>query len=421
MDPVLRMKQLAEEAGRLIQKSTTPEWTEGDANRATEVHKEYAALEKLVTERDAATKALQGLNVPTQDNTSDKPDRDVEKGGTLGQRFTSSKAYRSFKTAHPDSPSKGTPIMIEAKEVGPDPSRVTRKSLLTSDGVHANAPVREAGVEDLVYRAPRTLLDVVTVGNTNLTWTEYRQIISKTNNAKIVPEATTYEDINGSTVTEVAAGLKPISTLTTQVAEAKAHTYADGMVVTNQELSDDGLIQTLIDSTLRENLEIEIERILLNGTGEDGEPKGILATSGILQQAYTKDLPTTVRKAITKVRNTAGGQIRGVLLNPEDNEEWDLLQDTTGRYLGAGPFQSGPGTAWGYERIESQVLPAGTALIGDFKTIHLLIKDAVTVLAFNQHKDFAQRNLAYIRAELRAMQMIRNAARLCVVDLTPGS
>jgi hypothetical protein len=66
----------------------------------------------------------------------------------------------------------------------------------------------------------------------------------------------------------------------------------------------------------------------------------------------------------------------------------------------------------------SQSIAVGQAIIGDFKTIQLLDLEPLAIEAFNQHKDYAQRNLVYIRAEKRAVQLIRNAARLCVVDLT---
>ena len=96
------------------------------------------------------------------------------------------------------------------------------------------------------------------------------------------------------------------------------------------------------------------------------------------------------------------------------------MKNLQGDYMGNGPFNMGPGSAWGYERIVSQAVPVGQAILGDFRTVHLLQKDPLEILAFNQHKDYAQRNLTYIRAELRALQLVRNPARLCVVDLVSG-
>lgn len=413
MGPKEKLAALAKEAKTLLEKQDNGEFTSEDAARAIAIGEERKALEDQIEVMEKASRELNSFSVERQDNTPAEQDEQDQAFKTLGERFVSSPSYKAFQDRHPTGQvPQGAALEIRSagKQKKTPGRKMTRKDLLTSvDTGNQTGPVRTNEVEDLVYRPPRRLLDVVTTGTTDLQWFEYRQVISKTNNAAIVPEATSTTD---------EAALKPISGLTTTTAEAKAHTYADGMEVTNQELADDGVIQSLIDSTLAENLEIAIENILLNGAGTSDEPKGILNTTGVLQQDYTTDMPTTIRKAITLLTTTSGAQIRGVLLNPQDDEAWDLLKDSHGDWIGNGPFGQGPGSAWGYERIVSQAIPVGTALIGDFSTIHLLVKDALEVLAFNQHKDYAQRNLTYIRAELRALQLIRNAAKLAIADLT---
>ncbi|NVM97822.1 phage major capsid protein [Arthrobacter sp. SDTb3-6] len=414
MDPKVKLAALNNEAAALRKKAleNAAEFTEADATRAAEIAKEHGELTALIERQKAAAASLNfaGAGTSSQENT-DTPDQSAV-GKSIGAQFVKSEAYRGFRKKHPSGVGKDTPISIKAEHLrGSVIAKVDPAPLGTAGAGNARA-VRTNEVDDLVYRPARRLLDLITRGNTNLPWFQYRQVISKTNNASIVAEAAT------TAGTTPATGLKPLSTLTTTTADAKAFTYADGMEVTNQELSDDGVIQSLIDSTLTENLEIEIENILLNGAGTADEPAGIFNTSGVLQQAWATDVPTTVRKAITKLRNASGANIRGVLLNPEDDETWDLLKDSQGRYLGAGPFASGPSTAWGYERINSQAVPVGQAIAGDFATIHLLQLEALSIMAFNQHKDYAQRNLTYIRAEERAVQLIRNAARLIVIDLT---
>jgi hypothetical protein len=404
MDPKLELAALVAEAAKL---STKSDFTEADIARIDEIVLRKGVLEDIIAKRAGVSASLADI---AKAAPIAKPDADLQLGGSLGERFVKSDAYKGFRTAHPSGVGKDTPISIKADKIG----GIIRKAPLGTAGAGNSRAVRTNEIDDLVYRPERRLLDLITRGNTNLPWFQYRQIVSKTNNASIVAEATT------TTGTTAATGLKPLSTLTTTTADAKAYTYADGMEVTNQELSDDGVITSLIDSTLRENLEIEIENILLNGAGTADEPAGVLNTSGVLQQAFAVDVPTTVRKAITKLRVTSGSTIRGVLLNPEDDEAWDLLKDLNERYLGNGPFSGGPSTAWGYERISSQAVEVGQAIIGDFATIHLLSLEELNVLAFNQHKDYAQRNLTYIRAEERAVQLIRNAARLCVIDLIAG-
>lgn len=412
MDPKERLAALVKEAAELRTKSQTEDFTEADAQRAADIAKEHGELTALLARQKAAGDALAFAGATGVEAHSTDVEVTLETAAkTLGEAFVKSDAYQGFRKAHPSGVGKGTPISIKANDLGRVLRKVDPAPLNSPDAGNARA-VRTGDVDDLVYRPERRLLEVITRGTTNLPWFQYRQVISKTNNASLVNEAVT------STGTTPATGLKPLSTLDTTTAEAKAFTYADGMEVTNQELSDDGIIRTLIDSTLRENLDILTEDVLLNGAGTADEPAGILATSGILQQAFATDAVTSIRKAITKLRVTSGAQIRGVLLNPEDDEAWDLLKDLDGRYLGQGPFGTAPGTAWGYERIVSQSIAVGQAIIGDFKTIQLLDLEPLAIEAFNQHKDYAQRNLVYIRAEKRAVQLIRNAARLCVVDLT---
>ena len=414
MGPKEKLAALIAESKALLAKQAAGNFTSEDADRAIELAKERDDLQTQIDKNEAAAKSLAAFHEPSQDSADEKPAAPA--GKTLADSFLNSDGYKAFKAHNGGRVAKNTPIDIRSTDR--EGARFAGKLLTTTDS--NPAAVRTGEVDDLVYRPERRLLDVITRGTTNLTWFEYRQIISKTNNAAIVPEATSSAPIDGTEVTEAAGGLKPLSSLATQLAEAKAYTYADGMEVTNQELADDGIMRSLINSTLAENLEIELENILLNGAGTSEEPAGILNTTGVLQQAFVTDMPTSIRKAITKLRTTSGANIRGVLLNPEDDEAWDLLKDSHGDWIGNGPFGQGPGSAWGYERIVSQAIPVGQALIGDFSTIHLLQKDPLEILAFNQHKDFAQRNLTYVRAELRALQLIRNAARLAVVDLTAG-
>src|SRR5690606_19542873 len=116
---------------------------------------------------------------------------------------------------------------------------------------------------------------------------------------------------------------------------------------------------------------------------------------------------------ITKVtRGGIGGRVDAVLVSPEDDEEIDLMQDENGRFYGAGPFSMGPSSLWGRPRVVSELLDPGQFILGDFKQIALLDREGLSVLAFNQHKDYAQRNLTYVRGELRAAQVIWKPNRL---------
>jgi len=391
-------------ASELAAKGT--ELTDEEVTEANALADEIASLKAEVAAADATAKRLSGLARVDVHETTGMGDA----SGTLGERFVASDAYKAFRDANPNGVSKGTPISISAKGIG----FVTRKAdpnpLNTSDTGNV-LPTRLPGIDDITYRRATTFLDLITRGKASSSSLQYRQLVSITNNAGIVKESKT------STGTDKTGGLKPLSTLTTQTKNVVAYTYADGIEITNQELSDDGALVSLIDGILRQNVDLETERVVLSGAGTDDEPAGILHTTGVLAQAFVTDAITTIRKAKTLLATTSNTTSQAVVLNPEDDEAFDLAQDAEKRYYGAGPFGSGPSTIWGIPRVTSQIVPVGTAIMGDFSQIQLLTLDPMSVLAFNQHKDYAQRNLTYLRAEFRALQLIRQPAKLAVVTI----
>lgn len=332
---------------------------------------------------------------------------------TIGEAFTKSEAYQAFKSKFPSGVGSGSRIelprthLTDFKGLGLG----TKADLLTTD-VARIQNVRYPTL-DMIDRPRLTLLDVISRGQMAGAF-EYVQINGVTRRAALVEEATGAVD---GTTGEDLDPLKPISTFTTSIADAKPYTYADGYEVTNQLLADAPAFATYLDTELAYSINTVIEDMILNGTGVDGQPRGLLATTGVQQQALATDMVTTVRKAITKI-NRVGGSINGVLMSPEADEAWDLLQDGNQRYYGQGPFGTGPGTAWGRPRIVSELL-SGTniAIVGDFRTIALLDREGLSIEAFNQHKDFAQRNKVYVRAELRAGQVIWRPNRLAIAQI----
>lgn len=314
---------------------------------------------------------------------------------TIGEAFVHSDAYLAFKNA--TTPDR-TPVRIAKTRVrvkqDPNPLSTALPGAVT--------PTVLPGYTDITYPKPNIFLDLITRGTTNSAYVQYRQLISVTNNAAAVKEG----------------AAKPLSELGTQMAEAKEWTCADGIKVTNQELHDDGIISSLINSTLTRNLNAYLEKTILNGdSATDVAQKGILNTTGTQQVAFDTDVFATVRHAKTVLSNI-GTTIQAIVLNPEDNEAIDLMQDKQGRYFGQGPFSAGPSTLWGIPRIESQALPKGTAVMGEFSTVQLLNYVPLTIEAFNQNEDDARHNLTYVRAEERNMLFIREPKRIAVVKLS---
>lgn len=403
MNKIMEMIAAEKKAAEAILEGKAPEnLTAQEVEEFTAHVKKADELNKKHLELKSASETLDGIAT----EAAAEPGIAHVKHESLGKSFVHSDQYREFRKSHRTGfESKNDAVNLKFKAEG-DPAEPPAP-LNTTD--HGNtAPLRLPGIEDVTYHRPNTLLQLITQGTTNAPWIQYRQLTAVTNNAKITKESKT------TTATE---SLKPLSTLTTRTEDAVAYTYADGVEATNQELTDDGALAALIDGILRQNLTDTIEDKILNGDGGSDEPTGILNTTGLLEQAFDTDIFTTVRRAKTALLNTSRTIPQALLLNPEDNEAIDLTKDAEGRFYGAGPFAATVPTLWAVPRIESAVIPKGTALMGDFSQVHLLVYEALSVVAFNQHKDYAQRNLTYIRAELRALQLIRQPAKLARISL----
>lgn len=402
MGPEDKLKVLDDERAELLTKAdqNPDEWTDEDAARAETVIKSIKELRDSIAKRDAATAALRSAGMGRTSEKSHNEDGDVILKGGLGDRFVNSEAYKAFRAAHA-LPVDGMPVSVKASGLGGFVAKAVGDPEPISSGLGGAVDyTRLPGITDLTYAKKPTLLDFITRGSTTSAYLEYRQLIAVTSAAAVVPEK----------------GLKPLSQLTTSMANAAAYTIADGIKVTNQELADDGVIASLLNSVLTRNIWLKVEDLLLNGTGTN-EPKGILNASGILQEDFTTDLVTTIRKGITRLRQTSDTEVQVVILSPEDDEALDLLQDANRRYYGGGPFQSGPSTIWGRPRAVSSKVPVGTALMGDFSAVQLLEREGLSVQAFNQNEDDARRNLTYIRAELRELLLIREPAKMLVADV----
>lgn len=334
------------------------------------------------------------------------------KGLSMADRFVKSDNYKRFVKSRVGS--SGAPVTIDPVKVGSiEDFLVQRKSSnVLATPVARLQPARYPTV-DVIDRAPLTLLDVISQGKMAAPAFEYVQITGASRNAAIVPEATT---------TNNAANLKPISDFTTNMAECKAVTMADGFIASTQMLEDAGAFTSWMQNELTYNLNALIEDNILNGPGGSGKLTGILATTGIQNLTYSAtagtdgaiDLVKAARQAVTKLENV-GATLKCVLINPEDDELLDLAQDADKRFYSAGPFGRGPNTLWALPRIKSAKVPRGTQIIGDFDTVQFLEYKGINVNAFSQHEDFARRNLVYVRAECRAGLAIYRPNRLCVM------
>ncbi|MFJ1581777.1 phage major capsid protein [Streptomyces sp. NPDC088197] len=371
-----------------------------------------ANIARLTTGQPAGGKGA-GRPAPVLEGVTDVQEQ-VD-AATFGDAYVKSEAYKAFRQRSGSGFGNGTPIAIDDVKAGSLKSFVRGfregRSVKADPGPLqvglGHVPAVRMPTVDLTTPPQLTLLDLIdTSGHIDGPSFEYLQITSVTRGAAVVPD----EILPGDTT------VKPLSTLSTNLATAKVYTYADGYTVTNQMLADAGALATYLNSQLGTNINAVIENMIFNGTGASGQPAGIMHTTGVQQQAFDTDMVATLRKAITKLTKIKS-PITAVAVSPEDDETFDLMKDADGRYLGQGPWSSGPGTIWGRTRVVSDVIPQGTAILGNWKTVSLMDREGLSIMAFNQHADYARRNLVYVRGELRAAQAIWQPAQLCVATL----
>lgn len=387
-------------------------------------------LEKLDT-----AEALKGINqIENTISVLDGPDRPflgaaATKGGpgtdgvgtdrhgqvhefkSAGQAFTESEVFKAWlKMIAPNG-------RVPEKAEFTSPA-VSVKALITSAvDVTASRPMlglpdRRADVVRLGWDM-LVLRDLVTVLPANSDAIETVREKSRTVNAAVVAEAT---------ATSGSSGVKPESALDWEVISIMVRTIAHWIPATTRVLQDARRLMGEIDTFLRQGLEQVLEGYMLTGNDSSTGFVGILNTTGILTQAYdagVNPLFRTTRKARTKLKVDGKATPTAYLFHPNDNEAIDLTLDGENRYFFSdGPFAMGPGRLWGLPVIESVYQTEGVGLCGDFREAVLFDREETGISVFNQHADFAIRNLVAILAEMRAAFHVRRPRSFCTIDLT---
>lgn len=341
---------------------------------------------------------------------------DVEKAkASIGQRFVESEAFKNWLRAMapngtiPDS-SKGLnspPMQFRGfRDLEMHAALLTGESS-TSGGAFVT-PTYYPGLTEL-GRRPLTMRDIVTNLQTDSDVVEFVRVVTETNSAAPVAEATAAAG---------GSGVKPESTLAFERVSTPVKTIAHWIPATKRALSDASQLRGLIDAFLRYGLEEELEDQIANGDGAGENFTGILNTSGTQAQAWDTNILTTTRKARTKVRTVGRRTPNAYVLHPTDWETIDLLQDNENRYYFGGPQAIGTPRLWGLPVIESEAVPVGTGLVGDFRTCVLWDREQASISVSDSHSDFFIRNLVAILAELRAAFGILKPNALVEMDLT---
>lgn len=328
---------------------------------------------------------------------------------SVGEAFISSDEYADLLKSAPngvfqkDSRVQSRPVGFKDLVTGASP---------TSAGAYREEDFRGllAGPEQF-YR-PLTLRQLVTTGTTTSDQVEYARVTGITRNAAPVPEATSSDAVDGTTVTNAAGGVKPESAFSTVRVTTPVRTIAHWIPITKRALSDAAQVRTLIDNFLQIGLEEELEDQMVAGDGTGENFQGLATVSGTQTQTAVTD-PSgkpagfgnllAVRRARTLVRLVGRSQANGIVIHPNDLQKLDEISDNQGRFYFGGPSGSnGSSPLWGLNVIESEAATQGTAWVGDWRKAVLWDREQASVTATDSHADFFVRNLVAILAEMRA-------------------
>lgn len=186
---------------------------------------------------------------------------------------------------------------------------------------------------------------------------------------------------------EVKGKLKVFAHITDPIHEYWLHDYQDMAAAVTEEL-----ITGLRDVQ---------EAALVNGSGLEGQPLGMMNASGIYATPFNTDALTTSRNAITTLEST-GSTPGAFILNPKDWERIELARDASGRLeFQTGPVDRAQKRLWGVPVATSAFLKEGEAVLFDPTAVKLFTDNTFNVTVAPMGDDFA-RNQLRIRAEIRS-------------------
>lgn len=268
------------------------------------------------------------------------------------------------------------------------------KATVTSAGV---APTIGSVIDNTLSVDPkaqtviRKVANVASIGGRSLTYAEF---VPGKGDAAWVPEG----------------GLKPSMDATLSEKTITAGKVALTVKLTEETLTDLPQLVAEIRAEIINRIGLAEEEGILNGTGADGQIKGVaadmpgfsLATFKI-EKANTYDVIVAAYTQVVSVSNMAY-RPNIVLMNPIDYAQMQLTKDVNGQYLR--PFQVGDELIPGLRVEASTAVKQGDIVLGDFNYLNIRDVWALTITFGWENDDFTK-NLVTMIGEKRLMAYIK--------------
>lgn len=334
---------------------------------------------KAMKEREALLEA-KGGHVHPEAKGGKKTDEVL----SFGEAFVKSAAYKEGGWK------KRTEAVIE----------MGLKALFETSAGWAPQALRTGRMVESAQR-PIQVIDLLPSGNTDQNAVVYMEETTFTNAAAEAAEGGTYAE-GALALTEKSSAVKKIATF---------------IPVTDEQLEDEAQAASYLDNRLRFMLMQRLDSQVLNGNGAGANLMGLLNVAGVQSQAKGADpVPDAIYKAMTKVRVTGRALPSGLILHPNDWQEVRLLRTADGIYIWGNPSEAGPERIWGLPLAQSDAIPEGTGLVGDFRNfVQLAERRGIMVKVSDSHSDFFVNGKQAIRADARVALPIYRPAAFCKV------
>lgn len=222
--------------------------------------------------------------------------------------------------------------------------------------------------------------------------------------------------LSASTVAE--QGTKPEATIQLTPDNAPVQVIAITLPVTTQIVEDAPTLMGYINGRLTYMLQYREEDEIIRGNGVTPDLKGLLSYSGIQTQATAGagEYAITIGNAIAKIE-LVDGYADGVAMNPATF--WAMV--THRAAAGAGTFDAGAFTqspiqyVWGLPVVRTNAMAANQNLVGNFGMgATLFDRSQSGVRIFEQHSDYAAKNMVLLRGEERVALAVNRPDFFCV-------
>lgn len=378
-----------------------------------------AQVDVLKEQRKETEAAIETRNRVRQIGETIEIDEDARAGKsdkprmqTIGEAFVKSDGYKRLReTGFTGNWSTGA-IELEFK---------TLLSESAGSGGKLVVPQYEPGVVPVLFQR-LTVADLMASGTTDSNTINYMIESSVTNAAAAVAEGAS----------------KPESTIVFDMTTEPVKKIATFLPVTEEMLEDVAGIQSYINERLALFVKIQEENSLLNGAGGN-DLTGLISripanNKGLRSGAASATDADHIFRAISRVRESFL-EPDGMLIHPNDWEGMVAGKDTTGNYLGGGPWVGQPNyggsqgaahvsplgnapSLWGLRVVVTNAVPEAKPIVGAFQTASQVYrKGGLSIDASNSHSTFFQENKVAIRAEERLALAVYRPAAFAQADL----